>query len=98
MKFATGRRPDTAGKMPGELSVADGEARFVYAKSHGAVEDGTRFTVEWSETTLPGSWNSLGIVEEVEIIESTVVWMRATLPPRPSGRCFFRLRVVWTRP
>lgn len=36
---------------------------FRYTRGTAAIGDGIQFIVEWSDTMLPGSWTSAGVID-----------------------------------
>jgi uncharacterized delta-60 repeat protein len=94
MKFAMGIDPTRPGTAPLTLAGGTGVMTFIYTRSKAAVSDGVAFTVEWSETLAPLSWNStnvslVGVVDQGDTERVTV-----NVPAGTTGRRFVRLNVV----
>jgi len=96
LEFATGQDPqaNTLVATPVELNVGDFE--FRYARSTAALDSGVTFTVKWSDTLLPGSWSSVGVVDALNTqnpgtsdVENRVV----TIPEGTNGKRFARLEI-----
>ncbi|MFO1481961.1 MAG: hypothetical protein U1F71_01235 [Verrucomicrobiaceae bacterium] len=72
----------------------EGDVVFNYTRSVSALNAGTVFAVEWSDTLAPGSWSSAGVAEQILSDDGTTQEIRATLPAGTAGRRFVRLNVV----
>ena len=66
---------------------------YSYQRAKAAVLDGLLFTVEWSDTLLPGSWSSVEVSESILSDDGTVQEIMATLPAGAADRRFVRMRV-----
>lgn len=95
LEFATGQNPNAgslaAFALGGDLTTSE----FTYPRSLEAVEDGLDFVVEWSDTLLPGSWSTVGVVDGLDPSNpgTSDVENRLASVPAGSGKRFFRLRV-----
>jgi hypothetical protein len=67
---------------------------FTYTRSKAAVLDGLAFTVEWSDTLLPGSWSNLDVTESTFQQTDTLETRRALMPRGTTGSRFVRLRIA----
>jgi hypothetical protein len=67
---------------------------FTYPRSVEAVNAGTVFTVEWSDS-LPGTaWSTAGVTQAVLSDNGTTQQVKATLPAGTNGKRFVRLKVT----
>lgn len=97
LEFATGQDPNagTSAEITAERVGANIEFRYVRSKE--AEADGIGFTVEWSDTLLPGSWSTDGVtdLEDTQVPRSIDLEHRiATIPAGGAGKRFVHLRVT----
>jgi hypothetical protein len=99
LEFATGSIPTEASGSPVRLARDEVLLELTYPRSHAAVADGVRFTVEWTDT-LGSDWSTQDVTEEL-VPESddglTELW-RASVPAGSMGSRFLRLRVTTAGP
>lgn len=70
---------------------------FRYPRSTAALADGMIFEVQWSDTLLPSSWSSVGIVDRLDVANpgnSEVKNRIATVPAGTAGKRFIHLKVL----
>ncbi len=94
LEFATGQDPHAATLTPISASVSGANVEFTYTRSLSALSDGLVFTVEWSDTLAPGSWDDSGTSEEIPSDSGGVQVVVASVPAPPGGSRFIRLRIV----
>ncbi len=75
-------------------AVNGANLEFTYTRSLAALNSGTSFTVEWSDTPDTGPWQNTGVSQTGSINDGIVEEMKFTLPVGIAGRRFVRLRVV----
>lgn len=96
LEFATGQDPYASSLLATPVEVDSSTLEFRYTRSKAALAAGVTFSVQWSDTLLPGSWSSVGVTESADPGNpdtSELENRRATLP-KGSGKRFVRLRVV----
>ena len=95
LEFATGQDPhaNTLISTPMELNAPNLE--FRYTRSKAAVAAGMIYTVQWSDTLLPGSWSSVGVTESAdpENPDTSEIENRIATLPKGSSKRFVRLTV-----
>jgi hypothetical protein len=76
------------------MEMSGNTIEFRYSRSTAALEDGMQFTVEWSDTLLPGSWSGVSDELDTENPGSSEVENRvAVIPAGSSGRRFVHLKI-----
>lgn len=98
LEFATGQTPFANTRAETSVTLNGGTLEFRYARGTAAIGDGIQFIVEWSDTLLPGSWTSAGVVDspvpdDPENPGSPEVEDRIATVPATSASRFVRLRV-----
>jgi hypothetical protein len=96
LEFATGQDPHANTLVSTPVEVNGEVIEFRYPRSKAALADGMIFTVEWSETLLPGSWHTTGITEIADPEnpgDSEVENRLATIPAGNAGRRFIHLAI-----
>ena len=94
MEFATGMNPKSAAESaPTAISTDAGGLRVTYRRSKNAVTAGVVFTVEWSDTLSPTSWQSTGVTEAFSD-HGTYDLVTATIPMGTGTSRFARLKVA----
>lgn len=93
LEFATAQNPHAPEKIDQELQLNGNTLSFDFPQSIASQVDGISIEIEWSDTLLPESWSTSGVSQAEVSINSTVVWMNATLEDVESDRRFVRLRV-----
>ncbi len=91
LEWALGLDPAKAGPPPLALSPVGAEWAFTYQRP--AARQGVTYTVEVSDDLTSGTWTTEG-VSHFRLHEGEPESWRATCPPPPAGRLFFRLKVV----
>lgn len=94
MEWASGLDPTISSSHITAAVLFEGQIAFTYTRSVGAVDAGTSFLVEWSDTLSSASWSLSGVTQEVVSDNGTHQQVRAMLPFGSLGRRFVRLRVV----
>ncbi|MBE2286955.1 MAG: cadherin-like beta sandwich domain-containing protein [Prosthecobacter sp.] len=93
MKFALGMNPTVPGLQPVTFVKNGSTLEFSYPRSVEATVECT-FIVEWSDTLMPGSWDTAGVNEQILSDNGTLQQVKATLPAGNPVRRFVRLRVT----
>jgi uncharacterized delta-60 repeat protein len=94
LEYAVGHHGGVAGVLHTPLSKGSGGMlEYFYPRSFRAVSDGIVFDVEWSDSLLPGSWSTEGVVSEWLSTAGGAMQMRALVPSGTGGRRFVRLRI-----
>jgi hypothetical protein len=93
-EFATGQNPFDGTRVSPTVMRNGANLEFTYTRSKAAVLDGLAFTVEWSDTLLPGSWSNLDVTESTFQQTDTLETRRALMPRGTTGSRFVRLRIA----
>jgi hypothetical protein len=93
IEWACHLNPTTASKLPASAVHNGANVDFTYARSVSALNAGTAYTVEWSDT-LANDWQSAGVSETILSNDGTVQQVKATLPAGSAGHRFVRLKVT----
>lgn len=93
LKFALGMNPTVPGLQPVTFVKNGSTLEFSYPRSVEATVECT-FIVEWSDTLMPGSWDTAGVNEQILSDNGTLQQVKATLPAGNPVRRFVRLRVT----
>ncbi|OYW71797.1 MAG: hypothetical protein B7Z37_26730 [Verrucomicrobia bacterium 12-59-8] len=95
IEYALNLNPTQTSVMPVTHVRNGSNFEYTYTRSVAAVNAGTVFTVEWSDT-LPGPspWSTLGVSVQILSDNGTVQQVKATLPIDSSMRRFVRLKVT----
>jgi hypothetical protein len=96
LEFATGQDPYANTLVSTPVDMIGNEIEFRYSCSKEALVDGMIFTVEWSDTLLPGSWKRDGVDDNPDSENPGTVELEhrvANVPAGSEGRRFIRLRV-----
>lgn len=96
LEFATGQNPMADTLALTRVKKGDGNVEFRYSRSRAAYAEGLRFSVEWSDTLLPGSWSDTGVteVDDMENPGNSEVQNRiAYIPLGAEGKRFMHLKV-----
>jgi len=67
---------------------------FTYNRSASAMNAGTSFTVEWSDTLPGANWSNSGVTEQLLSDNGTVQQIKANVPAGTNNRRFIRLKVT----
>ena len=86
--------PTLSGTLTTSLAMNGGNLEFTYTRSLTALNAGTVFIVEWSDTPDTGPWQSTGVTQSIVTGSGSVQEMKATLPAGSGGERFVRLRVT----
>lgn len=76
-----------------QTSELNGMIEFIYTRSRGALSDGQKFVVEWSDSLAPLSWRQDEVTESILSQTAAAETIKAVLPKGLSGARFVRLRV-----
>jgi hypothetical protein len=97
IEFATCQNPLASTRAATSVALNATVLEFRYQRSAAASGDGILFSVEWSDTLLPGSWSAGGVVDRedpanpgTEILRNRI----ATVPLGTAGRRFVQLRAT----
>ncbi len=95
IEWACNLNPTTATTLPMTAILNGAFFEFTYNRSVAAVNAGTLFTVEWSDT-LPGPdlWSISGVTQNLVSNNGTVQQMKALVPVGSAGLRFVRLKVT----
>ncbi|MDZ4405918.1 right-handed parallel beta-helix repeat-containing protein [Prosthecobacter sp.] len=93
IEWACNLSPTTASTLPASAVRNGAEVEFTYTRSVIALNAGTGFVVEWSDT-LANDWQSTGVNETILSDNGTVQQVKATLPAGSAGRRFVHLKVT----
>ncbi|MES2597781.1 MAG: polysaccharide lyase family 8 super-sandwich domain-containing protein [Verrucomicrobiota bacterium] len=94
IEWACGLSPVTSSALAHTTVRNGGMIEFTYSRSVSALNAGTTFTVEWSDT-LPGtSWSSSGVTEQPISDNGTLQQVKASAPTGSGGRRFVHLKVT----
>lgn len=96
LEFATGQNPHAATLLSTPLEMNGNRVEYRYPRNTAALADGMIFTVEWSDTLLPGSWSSNGVRDTLDTANpgtSELENRLATIPQSLTGKRFLRLHV-----
>ena len=87
--------PTTSSVLPVSTERNGANLEFIYTRSVSALNGGTTYSVEWSDT-LPGlePWSTDGVVEEILSNNYTVQQVKATVPVGTGDQRFVRLKVT----
>ncbi|MEY2407722.1 MAG: hypothetical protein QOF48_392 [Verrucomicrobiota bacterium] len=69
-------------------------AVLTYTYTRPRVISDVSYAVEWSDTLVPGSWSSTGIVQQILADNGTNLTIQAAVPAGAAGRRFVRLKVT----
>lgn len=94
LKFALNLNPNVNGVLPCTCVKNGANIEYTYTRSKAALNDGTIFAVEWSDTMAAGSWSTSGVSQTILSDNGTVQQVRATVPMGTGGRRFVRLAVT----
>lgn len=94
LEFATNQNPNVPTLLSTPVALNGGEIEFIYLRNKAALADGMNFQVEWSDTLLPDSWSSVGVVESLAGETDESQRIVANLPTGLSGPRFVRLKVI----
>lgn len=96
LEFATAQNPHLSSFLSTPLEMNGNVAEFRYSRNPAAVADGIIYEVKWSDTLLPGSWNSANVNDNPDPVNSGSDGLEnrvATVPAGPAGKRFLRLEV-----
>lgn len=93
VEWACNLNPTAASRLPATAVLNGTMVEFTYTRSLSALNAGTGFTVEWSDT-LANDWQGAGVGETVLSDDGTVQQVKATLPAGNSGHRFVHLKVT----
>ncbi len=94
IEWACNLNPTTASSMPAYAVRNGTDFEFTYTRSVAALNAGTVFTVEWSDTLVGNDWHTTGVAEVVQSNNGTVQQVKATLPTGILGHRFVHLKVT----
>lgn len=93
MEWACNLNPTTASTLPATIVQNGASLEFNYTRSVSALNAGTIFAVQWSDT-LANDWQAVGVTESIVSDNGTVQQMKATVSAGGNGRRFLRLKVT----
>ena len=93
IKWGCNLNPTTASNLPAAAALAGANIEFTYTRSVGALNAGTIFTVEWSDTLL-APWSTVGVTQQILSDNGTVQQVKATVPTGGNPRRFVRLSIT----
>jgi len=94
LEWACSLHPTQNDTLPILNTLNGSSVEFTYPRSVEAVNAGTVFTVEWSDS-LPGTaWSTAGVTQTVLSDNGTTQQVKATLPAGANGKRFVRLKVT----
>ena len=93
LEFAIGSDPNLPGQAPGSLGRSGQTLEFTYSRSVAALNNGTQFEVEWSDTLAAAPWSRSGVTQAVHSDDGIHQTIKASIPAGISGRRFVRLKV-----
>jgi len=93
LEFATGSDPNLPGQAPGNLVRSGQTLEFTFSRSITALNNGTLYDVEWSDTLVAPSWSRSGVTQAVLSDDGIRQNLKASIPAGTSGRRFVRLKV-----
>ena len=95
LEWACHLSPTSSSVLPANAVRKGATLEFTYTRSVSALNAGTTYTVEWSDTLLgPDPWDSAGVTEEILSDNGTVQVVKATVPAGGSHQRFVRLKVT----
>ena len=95
LEFATGQNPHASTLLATPVEVDSSTLEFRYTRSKAALAAGVTFSVQWSDTLLPGSWSSVGVTESAdpENPDTSELENRRAILPKGSSKRFVRLKI-----
>jgi len=93
LEWASGLDPTVGSQLQHSTVVREGELEFTYPRSVEALNAGTRFMVEWSDSLVSTSWSTSGVIQTVLLDNGVTQQVKAVLPAGQNGRRFVRLKV-----
>lgn len=94
LEWACALNPTAGSRLAHGVRREGEDIEFHYARSVAAVNAGTLFTVEWSDSLLGTPWSSAGVTQAVLSADGATQQVRAVLPAGESARRFVRLKVA----
>jgi hypothetical protein len=94
LEWACGLHPTQSDTLPVIQTQNGTTMEFTYTRSVEAVNAGTLFTVEWTDSLQGTAWSTSGVTQSVLTDNGTTQQVKATLPAGTSGRRFVRLKVT----
>jgi len=93
IEWACNLNPTTASALPANAVRNGANVEFTYTRSITALNVGTGFAVEWSDT-LANDWQTSGVTESILSDNGTVQQVKVTLPTGSAGHRFVHLKVT----
>ncbi|MBK8037608.1 MAG: choice-of-anchor D domain-containing protein [Verrucomicrobiaceae bacterium] len=94
IEWACALNPTTNSTLPTPVVLSGAEIEYFYMRSVAAVNAGTVFEVQWSDS-LPGTaWSTTNVTQTILSTNGTTQQVKATLPAGSSEQRFVRLRVT----
>ncbi len=94
LEWACHLNPTLSSTLITTLAANGANLEFTYTRSLAALNSGTSFTVEWSDTPDTGPWQNTGVSQAGSTNDGTVEEVKFTLPAGIAGSRFVRLRVA----
>jgi hypothetical protein len=92
IEWACHLNPTTPSTLMANAVLNGGNLEFTYTRSVLALNAGTSFAVEWSDTLA--NWQTSGITENILFDDGTVQQVKASIPTDSNGRRFVHLKVT----
>ena len=88
VEWACALNPTTSNVLSTPATRVGNTIEYIYPRSLAAVNASTIFTVEWSDTLLPGSWSNAGVTETILSDNGTVQQVKALVPAGAGAQRF----------
>jgi hypothetical protein len=94
LEYATATNPGLPNTIPASAEMNGNTLEFTYTRNKAATD--LSYLVKWSETLAPGSWSTIGILQQnpTPISETATTATVKILVPAGNLRRFVRLEVV----
>ena len=94
LEWACHLNPTLSSTLITTLAANGANLEFTYTRSLAALNSGTTFSVEWSDTPDTGPWQNTGVSQTGSTNDGIVEVVKSTLPAGIAGSRFVRLRVA----
>ena len=94
LEWACNLNPTVPNTLTTPVSLAGSNVEFRYPRSLSAINAGTSFAVEWSQSLAPLSWQSTGVSEVILSDNGTVQQIKAIIPTTNGSSFFVRLKII----
>jgi alpha-tubulin suppressor-like RCC1 family protein len=94
IEWACNLSPTARSVLPAAVATNGANFEYTYSRSTAAVNMGSTFTVEWSDTLAAGSWSSSGVVQTVLSDDGTTQQVKAVIPINAATAKFVHLSVT----